>query len=148
SGRGQVVSVVGDAGVGKSRLVYELRRQLDGLPHTYLEGHGFPHGASLPFHLIVEFLQANFSIEEGEPEQAQIEKVAAGVCRLDPVLEWTIPYLKHLLALPADELEATGLDQAQRKQRMIEAVKALVLRGAQQRPLVLLVEDLQSVDRN
>ena len=148
SGRGQVVSVVGDAGVGKSRLVYELRRQLEDCPHTYLEGHGFPHGAALPFQLIAELLQATFSIEEGEPEQAQIDKVAAGVCRLDPALEWTIPYLKHLLALPAGELEATGLDQAQRKQRMIEAVKALVLRGAQQRPLVLLVEDLQSVDRN
>jgi adenylate cyclase len=148
SGRGQVVSVVGEAGVGKSRLVYELRRQLEDCPHTYLEGHGFPHGASLPFHLIVEFLQANFSIEDGEPERIQIEKVVAGVCRLDPALEWTIPYLKHLLALPADELEATGLDQAQRKQRLIEAVKALVLRGAQHRPLLLLVEDLQSVDRN
>jgi adenylate cyclase len=148
SGRGQVVSVVGEAGVGKSRLVYELRRQLDDLPHTYLEGHGVPHGASLPFHLIVEFLQANFSLEEGEPERVQIEKVAAGVRQLDPELEWTIPYLRHLLALPASELEAAGLDQAQRKQRMVEAVKALALRGAQQRPLLLLVEDLQWVDRN
>src|SRR5581483_7268996 len=99
SGRGQVVSVVGEAGVGKSRLVYELRRQLEGFPHTYLEGHGVPHGAALPFHLIVEFLQSNFSLEDGEPERVQVEKVAAGVRRLDPALEWTIPYLNHLLAL-------------------------------------------------
>jgi class 3 adenylate cyclase/tetratricopeptide (TPR) repeat protein len=148
SGRGQTVSVVGEAGVGKSRLVYELRRQLENVPHTYLEGHGLPHGASLPFHLIAELLQASFAIEEGEPERVQVEKVAAGVCRLDPALDWTIPYLKHLLALPADELEAEGLDQAQRKQRMIEAVKALVLRAAQDRPLLILVEDLPRVDRN
>src|SRR5262249_51881250 len=56
------------------------------------------------------------------------------------------PYLKHLLALPADELEAAGLDQAQRKQRMTDAVKALVLCGAQHRPLFLLVEDLHWID--
>ena len=108
SGRGQVVSVVGEAGVGKSRLVYELRRQLEDCHHTYLEGHGFPHGASLPFHLIVEFLQANFSIEEGEPERGQIEKIEGGVCRLDPALEWTIPYLKHLLALPPTNWRLLG----------------------------------------
>jgi adenylate cyclase len=148
-GRGQVVSLVAEAGVGKSRLAYELRRQLDGSSlHTYLEGHCLPHGASLPFHLIVELLQASFSLEEGETERVQLENVAAGVRRLDPALEWTIPYLSHLLALPADELEAAGLDQAQRKQRMLEAVKVWLLRAAQDRPLFLLVEDLQWVDRN
>ena len=68
--------------------------------------------------------------------------------RLDPALEWTLPYLKHLLALPAAELESEGLDQAQRKRRTIEAVKTFVLRGAQERPLVILVEDLQWIDRN
>jgi class 3 adenylate cyclase/tetratricopeptide (TPR) repeat protein len=148
SGRGQVVSLVGEAGVGKSRLAYELRRQLQGSPLTYLEGHCLPHGASLPYHPIVELLQASFSLEEVEPEDAQLEHVAAGVRRLDPALEWTIPYLNHLLALPADELEAAGLDQAQRKQRMLEAVKGFLLRAAQDRTLVLLVEDLQWVDRN
>jgi adenylate cyclase len=78
----------------------------------------------------------------------QAEKVAAGVDRLDPSLAWTVPYLRHVLGLPADELESEGLDQVQRKRRLIDAVKALTLRGAQHRPLVLLAEDLQWMDRN
>ena len=50
SGRGQVISVVGDAGVGKSRLLYELRRRLHDQPVLCLEGHCLPHGEALPFH--------------------------------------------------------------------------------------------------
>src|SRR5262249_8540914 len=146
SGRGQVVSLVGEAGVGKSRLIHELRRELEGVPLTYLEARCLPHETARPLHLIIEFLQANFSLEEGESERTQVAKVEAEVRRLDPALEWTNPYLKHLLALPADELEAAGLDQAQRKQRMVDAVKALVLGAAQHRPLFLLVEDLHWVD--
>ncbi|PYM87046.1 MAG: guanylate cyclase [Candidatus Rokuibacteriota bacterium] len=148
SGRGQVVSVVGEAGVGKSRLLHELKREWLEAPLTYVEGHCLPHGPSLPFHVVIQLLQATFRLEEGEPEGEQVEKFEAGVRRLDPALEWTLPYLKHLLALPAAELESEGLDQAQRKRRTIEAVKTFVLRGAQDRPLVVLVEDLQWIDRN
>jgi adenylate cyclase len=147
-GRGQVISVVGEAGIGKSRLVHELKRRLGDLPVMYLEAHCLPHGTSLPYQAIIQLLQGSFGLEEGEPEGAQVQKVEVGIRRLDATLEWTIPYLKHLLALPAGELEAQGLDQAQRKRRMIEAVKALTLGSAQRRPLFLLIEDLQWVDPN
>jgi len=145
-GRGHVISVVGEAGIGKSRLAHELKRRLGDLPITYLEAHCLPHGTSLPYQAIIQLLQGNFGLEEGEAEDAQVEKIEGGVRRLDPALEWAIPYLKHLLALPAGELDAQGLDQAQRKRRLIEAVKALTLLGAQRRPLFLLIEDLQWVD--
>ncbi|MBI2963957.1 MAG: AAA family ATPase, partial [Deltaproteobacteria bacterium] len=145
-GRGQVVSVVGDAGVGKSRLVHELRRNLAGTDCRILGAGGLPHGEAAPFRLIVAFLRAILAIEEGEPEPAQIEKVASRVAELDPGLAWTVPYVKLLLALPAPELEAQGLDAAQRKGRTLEAVRGLVVRAADDRPQVLLVEDLQWVD--
>jgi adenylate cyclase len=145
-GRGHVVSLVGEAGVGKSRLAYELRRQLQDVPVTWLEGHCLPHSRALPFHLVVQLLEANLRLEDGEPERVRAGKVETGVHRLDPGLAWTIPYLRHLLSLPSDELEAAGLDLAQRKRRLTEAVKALALRSAQHRPLVLLIEDLQWVD--
>ncbi len=147
AGRGHVVSLVGEAGVGKSRLAWELRRQLHELPLTCLEGHCLPHGEALPFHLVAQFLEATFGLEEGEGEHARSEKVEAGVRQLDPALEWTIPHLKHLLSLPADELEAAGLDPTQRKRQLIEAARALTLRGAQRRPLFLLIEDLHWIDR-
>jgi len=148
SGRGQVISVVGDAGVGKSRLLYELRRRLADHALLTLEGHCLPHGEKLPFHLVAQFLQANFGLEDGEPPAVHADKVAAGVERLDGELGWTVPYLRHVLGLPADELESEGLDPAQRKRRLIDAVKALTLRGAAEQPLVLIAEDMQWVDRN
>ena len=148
AGRGQVVSVVGEAGVGKSRLAYELRRRLTQQPVVCLEGHCLPHGDAMPFHLVAQFLQMNFGLEDGEPPAVQADKVAHGVERLDPALGWAVPYLRHVLGLSAGELEHDGLDQVQRKRRLIDAVKALTLRGAQRQPLVLLAQDLQWVDRN
>ncbi len=147
TGHGGIVSVTGPAGLGKSRLVYELRRGLDERAVTYLEGRGYPHEAP-PFDLIVQLLHANFGLEDGEPERSQVQKIETGVRRLDPALEWAIPYLKHLLALPAAELDVDGLDDAQRKWRMIDAVRALTLRGAAYQPLCLVLEDLQWIDRS
>jgi len=147
AGRGQVVSVVGEAGTGKSRLAYELQRELRDEAHIYLEAHCAPHGAALPFNSIVQFLGTSFGIEEGDSEATRSDKLLAGTHGMDPALEWIVPYIRHLFALPAPELEAEGLDQTQRKWRLIEAVKALALRSAQQRPLVLVLEDLQWIDR-
>jgi len=145
-GRGNVVSVVGPAGIGKSRLAYELKRGLDEDTVTFLSARCHPHREALPFNLIAQLLQMNFLLEDGEAEKTQVQKVETGVRRLDPSLDWTIPYLKHVLALPADELDVQGLDEAQRKRRLVEAVRALTLRGAQHRPLFLLMEDLQWID--
>jgi class 3 adenylate cyclase/tetratricopeptide (TPR) repeat protein len=147
-GRGNVVSVVGTAGMGKSRLVYELKRTLDEERVTFLSGRCHPHRETLPFNLIAQLLHMNFRLEDGESEKSQAHKVETGVRRLDPSLEWIIPYLKHVLALPADELDVEGLDEAQRKRRLVEAVRTLTLRGAQHRPLFLLMEDLQWIDRS
>jgi adenylate cyclase len=147
AGHGGVVSVTGAAGIGKSRLVYELRRGLDEAAVLWLEARCHPHQAP-PFDLIVQVLQANFGLEDGEAERVQAAKVETGVRRLDPALEWTIPYLKHLVALPAPELDEEGLDDLQRKRRMVDAVRAFTLRGAALRPLCLVLEDLQWIDHS
>jgi len=147
AGRGHIISLTGAAGIGKSRLVYEARRGIDEQAVTYLEGRCHPHEVP-PFDLIVQLLQMNFGLEDGESERSQVLKIETGVRRLDPTLEWTIPYLKHLLALPASELDVEGLDDLQRKRRMVDAVRALTLRGAEQRPLFLVLEDLQWIDRS
>ena len=148
AGRTQLVSLVGDAGVGKSRLAYELRRSIVDGGATILEAHCAPHADAMPFAVIGQLLRANFGMDEGEAESAQLRKVDAGVRELGAAIEWTIPYLGHLLALPAPTLEADGLDQAQRRRRLMEAVKALVLAGAARRPVLFIIEDLQWIDRN
>ncbi|HEU5324098.1 MAG TPA: adenylate/guanylate cyclase domain-containing protein, partial [Methylomirabilota bacterium] len=67
AGRGQVVSLVGDAGVGKSRLAYELSREVEDV--TRLEGRCLPHAARVPFHLVIEFLEGNFHLHDGDDER-------------------------------------------------------------------------------
>jgi adenylate cyclase len=148
SGRGQAVSLVGDAGSGKSRLAYELRRRLEGTSFGWLVTDCLPRGEAAPFRIVAEVLRSQFGIEEGEPEGDQVAKVAKGIARLDPALAWSLPYCKLLLALPAPELDTEGLDQAQRKGRTLEAIKALLFRAVEERPAVLLVEDLQWIDRS
>jgi predicted ATPase/class 3 adenylate cyclase len=148
SGRTQLISLVGDAGVGKSRLAYELRRSIGDSSVTVLEANCAAHADALPFAVIGQLLRANFGMDEGEAESEQLKKVDAGVRELGAAIEWAIPYLQHLLMLPAPSLEADGLDQAQRRRRMMEAVKALVLAGAARRPILFIIEDLQWIDRN
>jgi hypothetical protein len=147
AGQGQVVSIVGEAGAGKSRIAYEFRRTLDPASFTYAEGRGLPH-AALPFHLIVQLLEDLLGLSEGERESARAEKVERGVRALDPALEWTVPLLERLLGLRADRVPADDLDHAQGKRRLIETVRVLVLRLAERRPLLLLAEDVQWIDPN
>ena len=148
AGQGRIVSIVGDAGTGKSRLAYEFRSRLDGQSVMYVEGRATPHTAQVPFHLVVELLEYDFGVHEAEDEHAREDRIERRVRALDPALEWTIPYLKHLLALPAEELAEGGLDQAQQKRRLGEAVRAFLLRGAQTTPIVILCEDLHWIDSN
>jgi class 3 adenylate cyclase/predicted ATPase len=147
-GRGQAVSLVGEAGVGKSRLAYELVRRAESAGVDVRKAECLPHGEAAPFRTVVELLHAILRLDENEAVTSRAETLQAAVAQLDPTLTWAVPYAKLLLALPAPELEAEGLDQAQRKQRTLEAVKALVLRSADERPQLLLVEDVQWIDRS
>jgi tetratricopeptide (TPR) repeat protein len=145
-GRGRVVSVVGDAGVGKSRLLHELQRELRDTDLGYREAQCLPHGESQPFHLALQVLQAEFRIEEGEEEGKQAEKIETGVRALDPSLAWVIQPLQYLFGLSVDDSALAGLDPTQRKQRLVDAVRVFAIRGTEVRPLVLFVEDLQWID--
>ncbi len=147
-GRGQAVSLVGEAGVGKSRLAYELARRAESSGVAVRKAECLPHGEAAPFRAVVEILHAILHLDENAAVAMRAETLSAAVSQLDPALAWAVPYAKLLLALPAPELEAEGLDQAQRKQRTLEAVKGLVLRCADDRTQLVLVEDLQWVDRS
>jgi adenylate cyclase len=147
-GHGRVVSVVGPAGIGKSRLAYELRRGLDERAVSVLSARCHPHREATPFNLIAQLLRLTFQLDDGEDEAAQARKLEAAVRGLGPDLAWTAPYLAHVLALPVAAPGLEGLDQAQRKARLVAAVQALILGAARDRPLVLLLEDLQWIDRS
>ncbi len=101
-GHGQIVFLVGDAGIGKSRLVREFRRST-GKRATWIEGHSMSFGQSMAFHPLIDLLKRNFQIEEDDSEDKILEKTANGVLELDPQLEPILPFLRYLLGVnPGD----------------------------------------------
>jgi class 3 adenylate cyclase/tetratricopeptide (TPR) repeat protein len=147
AGRGQVVFIAGDAGIGKSRLVLEFRRALAqaGEAATWLEGRCISFGQSIPLLPAVDQLRENFQIEEVDGEPEIIAKVEHGMRRMGE-LEAHIPYLRYLLAVDPGDPAISAMDASARRHKVFEALRALSLRGARLRPLVLVFEDLHWID--
>jgi class 3 adenylate cyclase len=144
-GRGQMVGVIGEAGVGKSRLVHEFRASLAGERITWLAGHCVAYGQGTPYLPVLEILRANFDIEEGDNPLQIEEKLRQGVRQLDPALESTLPFLREFFLPPADE-DVKKLDAKIKRQRTFESLRALTVAGSQHAPLVIVVEDLHWLD--
>jgi len=147
AGRGQAVFVVGEAGAGKSRLLHELRARLGDDAHLWLECRCASHAQSAAFHALADGLRRAFGIEEGDPDAAALAKIEAVERRRGGELAWTLPYVRLVLSLPSGDAEVDRLDAATRRSNTFGALRARLLRAAEERPLVLVVEDLHWIDR-
>jgi class 3 adenylate cyclase/tetratricopeptide (TPR) repeat protein len=146
TGRGQVVGIVGEPGVGKSRLLYEFHRSLEAERVSWLEGHCVTYGQTTPYLPILEMLRTNFQIEEGDNPLQTREKLRQGINRLDPALDGILPFLGDLFGLPGANEALKHLDPKDKRQKTFEAIRALTVAGSQRRPHVLLLEDLHWID--
>ena len=146
-GQGQVVAILGEAGVGKSRLVHEFHKSVKDEWLTWLEGHCAPYAQGTPLLPVLEVVSANFQIEEGDNRLQIEDKLRRGVRRLDAGLDWVLPHLCELYGLPIEEEALRRLDPKEKRQRTFEAIRALTVAGSQRRPHVLVVEDLQWIDQ-
>jgi len=147
AGRGQVVGIVGEPGVGKSRLLYEFKKSLEGDRVTWLEGHCVAYGQTTPYLPVLDILRANFQIEDGDNPLQIREKLHQGLRQLDPVLEATLPFLGELFGLPGEDESLKYLDPKDKRKKTFEAIRALTVAGSQRRPLVVVVEDLHWIDK-
>ena len=147
AGRGQVVFISGDAGIGKSRLLLEFRRRLAeaGEAVTWLEGQCISFGQSIPFLPLLDQLRENFSIEEFDGEPEIIAKVEHAMRRMGQ-LEPYIPFVRYLLSVDPGNPAVAAIDAPARRKRVLEAMRAMALRGAALRPIVFVFEDLHWVD--
>ena len=145
-GHGQVAALVGEPGVGKSRLVWEFTRSRGSSVGLLLEASGAAHGKTVPFLPIRDLLRRYFQIEETESGDEIAGKVAAAVRGLDEGLASGIPALQALLEAPVDDAAWGKLDPPQRRQQTLEALGQLLLRESRRRPVLLVLEDLQWVD--
>ncbi len=145
AGIGAVVAIVGDAGMGKSRLVYEFMRALAGSNVLMLDGGAAPYGSGAGYRPGIHILRQYFSVAEGDDENTIRQKVAGRVVALGgEAARVAIPLLAVLRALPADN-PFHVLPDKERRAQVVDALMWLNRRVASDRPLVLAYEDLQWV---
>lgn len=144
-GRGQVVFVVGDAGMGKSRLLLEFRERVAGQA-TWAQGDCISFGRSIPFLPVVEMLRRLFGIVDCDGEAEIVAKIERGLAVLDGEAREVAPYLRFLLSVDPGDAAVAAMDPAQRRTRVVGAVVRWAAAGSRQRPTVLVIEDAHWID--
>jgi len=147
SGQGQVVGVVGEAGVGKSRLILEMKGMIPKEECTCLEGDCLHYGGSMAYLPFLDMLRNYFDIEEGDREFIIKKKMADKIDGLDERLRNILPPLHEILSLKVDDKDYLKLNLYDKRGKTFEAIRDLLIRESQDRPLVLIIEDLHWIDR-
>ena len=145
-GHGQVVAIVGEAGVGKSRLVAELTRAHVPAQWRVIETGGVSYGRAVPYLPVAGLLRAYFQIEDGDDTDKIRDKVGSRLGALDPASGVAPAAILALLDVPVEEPAWRNLDPSQRRRRILDAVQRLLIGQSQEQPLCLIVEDLQWID--
>jgi class 3 adenylate cyclase/tetratricopeptide (TPR) repeat protein len=146
AGRGQVVAIVGEAGVGKSRLVYEFTHSHRVQDWLILEAPSVSYGKATSYLPVIDLLKGYFKIGARDDHREMRAKVLGRVLGLDRALEPLLPPLLGLLDVPVEDPAWGNLDPPERRQRTLEAVKRLLLRESQVQPLLVVFEDLHWID--
>jgi class 3 adenylate cyclase/tetratricopeptide (TPR) repeat protein len=146
TGRGQVVAIVGEAGVGKSRLTYEFTHSHRVQDWLILEAPSVSYGKTTSYLPVIDLLKGYFKIGDRDDHREMRAKVLGRVLSMDRALEPLLPPLLALLDVPLDDPAWQILDPPQRRQRTLDAVKRLLLRESQAQPLLLVFEDLHWID--
>jgi class 3 adenylate cyclase/tetratricopeptide (TPR) repeat protein len=148
SGSGQAIALVGEAGVGKSRLLFELRSRLSQDGCRYLEGRCLHYGRSMAYLPILDILRFYFGIKEGDREVLIKKKMDEKVTQLDERLKTALPPFQEILSLTIEDKDYVKLEPKKRRDRIFEGVRDLFIRESQNKPLVLAIEDVHWVDRS
>jgi class 3 adenylate cyclase/tetratricopeptide (TPR) repeat protein len=146
AGHGQVVAGVGEAGVGKSRLLYEFTRSHHTHGWLLLASHSVSYGKATAYLPVIDLLKGYFQIEPRDDARRLREKVMGKLLTLDRALEPTLPALLALLEVPVEDPQWQAFDPPQRRRHTLDALKHLLLRESQVQPLLLVCEDLHWID--
>jgi len=147
SGSGQVVTLVGEAGIGKSRALLEFKNQLPPDEFNYLEGRCIHFGGSMAYLPILDMMRSYFEIKEVDQEAIIKKKMADKILDLDEKLMRILPPLQALFSLEIDDEAFSKLEPKEKRERTFEAIQELIIRLDMEQPLVLAVEDLHWIDK-
>ncbi len=146
AGHGQVVGVVGEPGVGKSRLYWEFTHSHRTHGWLIIESGSVSYGKATSYLPVIELLKQYFQLEAGDDARKILEKVTGKLLSLDRALEPFLPAFLWLLDAPVSDPDWHRLDPPQRRQRTLDGVKRLLLRESQVQPLIVMFEDLHWID--
>src|SRR5262245_20619155 len=146
AGHGQVVALVGEPGVGKSRLVWEFTHSHRAQDWLVLESSSVSYGKATGYLPVIDLLKSYCGVEARDDAQRIRERLTGKLLTLDRTLEPQLPAFLALLDVPMEDPTWDALDPPQRRQRTLDAVKRLLLRESQRQPLLLVFEDLHWID--
>ncbi len=148
AGRGQVFSILSEAGVGKSRLLYEFRKAISNDDVNFFEGKCLSYSRGVAYHPIVDLFKSNFDIR-GEDRDSEITiKVKKGLKTLGIDEASTLPYLLELLSVKDSGIEQISISSEAMKEKMIETGIRIPLKGSEIRPLIMAIEDIHWIDKS
>ncbi|MGH7312993.1 MAG: ATP-binding protein, partial [Candidatus Rokuibacteriota bacterium] len=145
-GHGQVVALVGEPGVGKSRLVWELIHSHRIQDWLVLQASSVSYGTATTFLPAIDLMRTYFGVDDGDDARRRRERLTGKLLTLDEALRPALPALQSLLDLPVEDASWAGVGADQRRARILDAVKRLLLRESQVQPLLLVFEDLHWID--
>jgi class 3 adenylate cyclase/predicted ATPase len=145
AGEGQVVGVMGEPGVGKSRLFLEFRQRVQPQARV-LETFSVSHGKAFAYLPLIELLKQYLQLGSEDDAARRRDKIATRLRVLDPELEDCLPYLYYLLGIVEPDSPLVQMDARLRRRRTLESIRRLLVRESRDAPLVLVFEDLQWLD--
>jgi predicted ATPase/class 3 adenylate cyclase len=146
-GRGQAISIMAEAGLGKSRLLYEFRKLVTHENVSFLEGKCLSYSRGIAYYPIIDVLKSNFNILKDDRELDVKIKVKKGINAIGVNEGNTLPYLLEMLSVKDSGIETIPMSPETKKDRILNALKQIVLKGSGQRPLIMAVEDLHWIDK-
>lgn len=145
AGRGQIVMISGEPGIGKSRLLLELHRSL-GPDVIWREAHCVSYGENIPYLPVIELVRHGFGITESDDADTIIDKVDRDIVDWSPAAQKTVPYLKFLLQVDPGDAAVEQMDPMERRAGILDALRALIIERSRVAPRVVVVEDLHWAD--
>ena len=146
AGHGQVVTIAGEAGVGKSRLCHEFVERVRASGIKVFVAHGQPHGRAFPFAPVLELLRGYFGINDTDEAVAARQKIAGSLLLLDESFRDSLPLVFDFLGVPDPDLPYPQIDPDARMRRLHALMRRLIEARSDRGPALILIEDLQWLD--